>query len=131
MSLEEKVARSFELYKKECDYPDYIKDSIDIEYSNRFNNIAYDILMPLSFILGAGGFILCLTGILALQIIGLLAIIVGVTMPFNAIFFKMAYLEEVEEICDRLLEVADTHTEDVEYEEVEEFCYQLLEGGNQ
>ena len=131
MSLEEKVARSFELYKKECDSSNYIKDSIEIEYSNRFSNIVYGILMPLSIILGVGGFILCLTGILALQIIGLLAIIVGVTMPFNSIFFKMAYLEEVEEICDRLLEVADTPTEDVEYKEVEESCYQLPKGGIQ
>jgi len=131
MSLEENVARSFDLYKKECDYPDYIKNSIDIEYSNRFNDIVYRILMPLSFILGVGGFPVCLTGILALQIIGLLAIIVGVSLPFVSIIFKMAYLDEVEEICDRLLEVADTYTEDVEYEEVEKFCYQLLKGGKQ
>lgn len=121
MSLEENVTRSFELYKKECDTPDYIKDSIDIEYTDRFDDITNGILMPLSVILAIGGFLVCFTGILALQIIGLFAIIVGVSMPLNAISFKMAYLEEVEEICDRLLEVADTPTEDVEYEEVEEF----------
>lgn len=122
MSLEEKVAKSFELHKKEGDSLHYIKYDIIYEYSDRFNEIAYGILMPLSFILGIGGFLVaCFTCILALQIIGISSITAGVIMPFVLIVIKMEYLDDVEAICDRLLEVADTPTEDVEYVEVKEF----------
>ena len=126
MSLEEKVAKSFELHKKEGRFLHCIKYDIIDEYSERFNETAYGILMPLSFILAMGGFLVaCLTCILALQIIGILSITAGVIMPFVLIDIKMEYLDDVEDICDRLLEVEDTPTEDVEYEEVKEF---LLSG---